>query len=51
MTPAEARRRALLAYSAYLGYAQLVHATPHVLPRTQREKRAYLDDILAALTT
>jgi AcrR family transcriptional regulator len=46
----EARRRALLAYSAYLGYAQLVHATPQLLPRTQAAKRAYLDDVLAALT-
>ena len=47
---AEARRRALLAYSAYLGYAQLVHATPQLLPQTQAAKRAYLDDVLAALT-
>jgi AcrR family transcriptional regulator len=48
---AEAKRRALLAYSAYLGYAQLVHATPQLLPRTQAAKRAYLDDVLAALTS
>lgn len=48
---AEARRRALLAYSAYLGHAQLVHATPQLLPRTQAAKRAYLDDVLAALTS
>jgi AcrR family transcriptional regulator len=48
---AEARRRALLAYSAYLGYAQLVHSTPQLLPRTQAAKRAYLNDILAALTS
>jgi AcrR family transcriptional regulator len=32
MTPARARDRGLLAYSAYLGHAQLVHATPGVLP-------------------
>jgi AcrR family transcriptional regulator len=49
-SPAEARRRALLAYSAYLGHAQLVHATPDVLPRTQAARRAYFDDVLAALT-
>jgi AcrR family transcriptional regulator len=48
---AEAKRRALLAYSAYLGYAQLLHATPQLLPRTQAAKRAYLDDVLAALTS
>jgi len=48
---ADAKRRALLAYSAYLGYAQLVHATPHVLPRTQAATRAYLNDVLAALTS
>jgi len=48
---AEARRRALLAYSAYLGHAQLVHATPQLLPQTQAAKRAYLDDVLAALTS
>jgi AcrR family transcriptional regulator len=47
---AEAKRRALLAYSAYLGYAQLVHATPQVLPRSQAASRAYLNDVLAALT-
>jgi hypothetical protein len=43
----EAKRRALLAYSAYLGHAQLVHATPHVLPQSQSARRAYLDDVLA----
>jgi AcrR family transcriptional regulator len=48
---AEANRRALLAYSAYLGHAHLVHATPQVLPRTQAPTRAYLNDVLAALTS
>ena len=47
----EARRRALLAYSAYLGYAQLVHSTPELLPQTQASKRAYLDDVLTTLTS
>jgi AcrR family transcriptional regulator len=46
----DARRRALLAYSAYLGYAQLVQATPQLLPRTQAARRAYLNEVLAALT-
>ena len=33
MSPARARDRGLLAYSAFLGHAQLVHATPELLPR------------------
>jgi AcrR family transcriptional regulator len=49
--PAEARRRALLAYSAYLGHGQLAHSTPAVLPATRAGRRAYLDDALRALTT
>src|SRR5262249_32674751 len=40
----DAKRRALLAYSTYLGYAQLLHATPQLLPRTQAARRAYLND-------
>ena len=47
---AEAKRRALLTYSAYLGHAQLLHATPQLLPQAQAAKRAYLNDVLAALT-
>jgi AcrR family transcriptional regulator len=48
---AQAKRRALLAYSAYLGHAQLLHATPQLLPRAQAAKRAYLNDVLVALTS
>jgi AcrR family transcriptional regulator len=48
---AQAKRRALLAYSAYLGHAQLVHATPQLQPRAQVAKRAYLKDVLLALTS
>jgi AcrR family transcriptional regulator len=48
---ADANRRALLAYSTYLGYAQLVHATPQLLPQTQTSRRAYLNEVLAALTS
>jgi AcrR family transcriptional regulator len=48
---AHAKRRALLAYSAYLGHAQLVHATPQALPSAQAAKRAYLDEVLVALTS
>jgi AcrR family transcriptional regulator len=48
--PAEARRRALLAYSAYLGHAQLTHSTPGVLPATTASRREYLDHVIRALT-
>jgi AcrR family transcriptional regulator len=48
--PAEARRRALLAYSAYLGHSQLAHSTPSVLPATRSGRRAYLNDAIQALT-
>jgi len=46
----EARSRALLAYSAYLGHAQLAHSTPDVLPTNRAGRRAYLDVILKVLT-
>jgi AcrR family transcriptional regulator len=49
--PAEARRRALLAYSAYLGHGQLAHSTPGVLPATRAGRRAYLNDVIRSLTT
>jgi len=49
--PAEARRRALLAYSAYLGHVQLARSTPDVLPATRAARRTYLDDAVSALTT
>jgi AcrR family transcriptional regulator len=48
---AHAKRRALLAYSAYLGHAQLVHATPQLVPSGRAAKRAYLNDVLVALTS
>jgi AcrR family transcriptional regulator len=51
LSRAQAKRRALLAYSAYLGHAQLLHATPQLLPQAQTAKRAYLNDVLVALTS
>jgi AcrR family transcriptional regulator len=48
--PAAARRRALLAYSAYLGHAQLARSTPSVLPATRAARTSYLDDAISALT-
>ncbi|WP_232075667.1 TetR/AcrR family transcriptional regulator [Phytohabitans suffuscus] len=47
---AEARSRALLAYSAYLGHAQLAHSTEGVLPDTAADRRAYLGDVMSVLT-
>jgi len=48
----EARRRGLLAYTAYLGHAQLGHAVPSVLPPEEGgEFRAYLSEALEALMT
>jgi AcrR family transcriptional regulator len=49
--PAEARQRALLAYSAYLGHGQLAHSTRRVLPATEAGRRAYLNAAVRALTT
>lgn len=47
---AEARRRATLAYSAYVGYAQLARSVPGALPKTKPAQRAYLDSTIALLT-
>ena len=46
--PATTRRRALLAYSAYLGHAQLTHTTPELL---SRDSHAYLDEVIHVLTS
>lgn len=46
----EARSRALLAYSAYLGHAQLAHSTEGVLPDSAEARRAYLRDVMGVLT-
>jgi AcrR family transcriptional regulator len=48
--PAAARQRALLAYSAYLGHAQLAHSTPQLLPAGRAARRAYLDHAVSTLT-
>jgi AcrR family transcriptional regulator len=50
LRPAEARRRALLAYSVYLGYGQLIRATPGVLPQGRAAMRDYLEQVLRSLT-
>lgn len=44
----EARRRGLLAYSAYLGHSQLGHAVPQALPAGAARTR-YLDSVIDTL--
>ena len=51
LPPAMARRRALLAYSAYLGHAQLSHTTPALLPQGRAARHSYLDEVIATLTS
>ncbi|QKV94658.1 TetR/AcrR family transcriptional regulator [Streptomyces sp. NA02950] len=46
--PDDARRRGLLAYTAYLGHTQLVHAVPRTLP-ADAERPGYLDSVIATL--
>jgi AcrR family transcriptional regulator len=43
-------RRALLAYSAYLGHAQLAHATPDLVP-AGAELADYAEDVITALVS
>lgn len=49
--PADARHRALLAYSAYLGHAQLSHTAPQLLPRQRAARQAYLDAAISLLSS
>ncbi|MFF4038146.1 TetR/AcrR family transcriptional regulator [Streptomyces sp. NPDC001816] len=46
--PDDARRRALLAYTGYLGHTQLVHAVPETLPAGEEGER-YLASVLDTL--
>lgn len=50
LSKAVARDRALLAYSAFLGHAQLAHATPGVLP-TGRAFRTHVTRVVEALAS
>jgi AcrR family transcriptional regulator len=49
-TPAQARRRAVLAHSIYLGQAQLIRTTPELLPSSRPARRAHLADALRTMT-
>ena len=48
--PTEARRRSLIAYTTYLGHAQLAHTVPGLLPTTKPQRRTHLDEVMVALT-
>ncbi len=48
LSPARARDRGLLAYTAFLGHAQVAHATPDLLPRG-RAFSAHVDQVVDAL--
>jgi len=48
LTPAAARRRALVAYAAYVGLAQLLGTEPDLL--SDRERAAFTRELHAALT-
>jgi AcrR family transcriptional regulator len=47
--PVWATRRALLAYTTYLGHAQLSRTDPDAVPAGGLERQAYLDAVLATL--
>jgi AcrR family transcriptional regulator len=48
LSPARARDRGLLAYTSFLGHAQLAHATPELLPRG-RAFAAHVDRVTETL--
>jgi len=47
---AEARRRGLLAVTAYLGYAQMAHVAPDTLPAAEADRRRYIDQVIRLVT-
>jgi AcrR family transcriptional regulator len=47
--PHQAKLRAMLAYSAYLGHAQLAHSTPDLQFQTKELRSEYLEHILRTL--
>lgn len=44
-----ARRRALLAYTTYLGHAQLARTAPEAVPTADHGRQAYLESVLDTL--
>ncbi|SDM90491.1 TetR/AcrR family transcriptional regulator [Allokutzneria albata] len=50
LSPAKARRRALVAYSTYIGHTQLVRMNASMLPETRAAQRVYLDEMVDVLS-
>jgi len=50
-TAREARYRSVLAYSAHLGHTELTRSAPGALPRGRADGEAYLQHVIATLTT
>lgn len=50
LSPDEARDRALIAFTTYLGHTELAHVAPDSLPQGYDRQRAYLDRAIALLT-
>jgi AcrR family transcriptional regulator len=50
LSPARARDRGLLAYTSFLGHAQLAHATPDLVP-VGRAFAKHVDGVVATLTS
>jgi AcrR family transcriptional regulator len=48
--PAQAQRRALLAYTTYLGHAQLARTDPEAVPTGGPARQSYLDWLLHTMT-
>ncbi|MEV4493376.1 TetR/AcrR family transcriptional regulator [Micromonospora coxensis] len=46
----EARHRALLAVTAYLGHAQMAHVAPGTLPETEADRDRYVEQMFRLLT-
>lgn len=49
LTPAAARRRAVFAYSAFLGHLQLIRHTPELVAGLVGPNQRYVDEVLRAL--
>jgi AcrR family transcriptional regulator len=49
LDPHQAKLRAMLAYSAYLGHAQLAHSTPELTFQSKQQRHEYLEHVLQTL--
>ncbi|MCP3797746.1 TetR/AcrR family transcriptional regulator [Allokutzneria sp. A3M-2-11 16] len=51
LSPAKARRRALVAYSTYVGHTQLARMSASMFPETRAAQRVYLDEMVDVLSS